>query len=148
MSSVEKVVQTSNQLITNYETSKFLLGNNEFNKGNLTASGADVELTEGLVMGRISATGLLTPLTIAATDGSQYPVGICIKDKTVSDGDTEEIVVVNKGRVNEDKITFSTGTMDSAIGVANNQKILRDWLNDLGLVLISAEELTGYDNYL
>ncbi len=147
MNTVINVSRTNNQLYDNRETSKLLLGFNGFNYGNVTASGADVELTEGLVMGRISATGLLTPLTIAATDGSQYPVGICIKTQTVADGETAAIKVVNKGKVNENKITFSTGTMDSAIGVANNQKILRDWLNDLGLELESSTELTGYDNY-
>ena len=148
MSSVEKVVQTSNQLITNYETSKFLLGNNEFTKGSLTASG-DTELTEGLVMGRISATGAIVIMDKDATNGSQYPVGACIKDQTVLDGETVELVLVNKGRVNEDKISFGDDeTLDTAVGVADNQKIYRDWLNDLGLVLFTAEELTGYDNYL
>jgi hypothetical protein len=148
MSSVEKVVQNSNELFTNYETSKLLLGNNEFTKGSLTASG-NTELTEGLVMGRISATGAVVVMDKDATNGSQYPVGVCIKDQTVLDGETAELVLVNKGRVNENKISFGDDeTLDTAVGVANNQKIYRDWLNDLGLVLIDSEELTGYDNYL
>lgn len=147
MSTVTNVSRTSNQLYDNRETSKLLLGENFFISGNITAAGVDIALTEGLVMGRIAATGLLVPLDKDATDGSQYPAGVCIKDQTIAAGTTVEIVLVNKGKVNENKITFSDGTMDTAIGVANNQKILRDWLNDLGLVLISSLELTNYDNY-
>lgn len=147
MSTVTNVSRTNNQLYDNRETSKLLLGFNGFNYGNVTADGADVELTEGLVMGRISATGLLTPLDKDATDGSQYPVGICIKDQTIVDGSTEKVVVVNKGKVNENKITFSDGEMTTPIGPTNNKKILRDWLNDLGLELESSTELTGYDNF-
>lgn len=147
MSEIENVEQTRNQLTTNYDVSKFLLGFNSFIDGSLTASGADVELLQGMVMGRISATQLLTPCDKDATDGSQYPVGLCVIDQTVTDGDTDTVRLVNKGKVAESKVNFlDTETLATAIGVANNQKSYRDWINDLGIELAGGEELTIYDN--
>jgi len=144
MSEVINVLQTTNQLITNYDVSKFILGFNSFINGNLEASGSDVDLKQGLVLGRVSASGLLVPMDATATDGSQYPVGICIIDQTVLDGDTEKIQLVNKGRIAEGKINFSvTGqSLDTVVG----GRMIKDWLNDLGLILEDAVELTNFDN--
>jgi len=139
-------VQNANQIFVDNDFSKFLLGNNEFITADLTASG-DVATLEGMVMGRISATELIVPLDKDATDGSQYPVGLCVVDKTVADGETETLTLVNKGRIAQSKINFlDTETLATAVGVANNQKTIRDWLNDLGLVLESGVELTATDN--
>jgi len=145
--SVTNVVQTRNQLTTNYDVSKFLLGNNSFIDANVTASGANVVLTEGLVMGRISATGLLAKLDKDATDGSQYPVGICVTDQTIVDGTTASVRLVNKGKVAESKVTIADGTLSTAIGVANHQRTLRDWIESIGIELMGGEELTAFDNY-
>jgi hypothetical protein len=147
MSEITNIEQTRNQLITNYDVSKFLLGYNSFGHGDIEADGADISLLQGMVMGRISATGKIVPLVPTATDGSQLPVGLCIVDQTITDGTTVNLSLVNKGRVAEGKINFSAaGDLDTAVGPANNQKILRDCLEDLGLILEEAEELTGFDN--
>ena len=149
MSTVTQVTADTNgsQQIANYETSKLLHGCNEFTSGTVTAVGSDVTLTAGLVMGRISATGLLKAIDKDSTDGSQMPVGICIVDQVVSEGTSATITLVNKGKINESLITISDGELTTAIGPSNNQRILRDWLNDLGLILETLDELTGYDNY-
>ena len=143
MSEVTNVLQTTNQLITNYDVSKFLLGFNSFINGSVEADGADVDLVQGMVMGRVSADGLLTPLVATATDGSQYPVGICIIDQTVTDGDTDAVQLVNKGKLALEKISF-LGAETLATVVSGRQ--LTDWLNDLGMMLPDAEELTKIDN--
>lgn len=146
MSTISNTVQTRNQLTTTYDVSEFLLGFNSCIDANLTASG-DTDLLQGLVMGRISATGLIVVLDKDATDGSQYPIGLCVVDQTVLDGVTASIRLVNKGRIAESKINFGDDeTLDTAIGAANNQKILRDWLEDLGLELMGSTELTQLDN--
>lgn len=137
------VVQTNNQLINNYDTSKFLLGNNSFIKADLTASGADVDTLQGMVMGRISSTGKIVACVATATNGSEYPVGLCVVDKTVADGTTENLNLVNKGKVSESVINFSTAnTLNSVI----EGRTIRDWLNLLGLELSTSEELTEFDN--
>lgn len=146
MSEIENVEQTRNQLTTNYDVSKFLLGNNSFVDGSLTASG-DTELLQGMVMGRIAATQLLVPCDKDATDGSQFPVGLCVVDQTILDGVTATVRLVNKGKVAESKVNFAdTETLATLIGPANNQRSYRDYINDLGLELAGGDELTIYDN--
>ena len=116
MSTVEKVIQTENQLATNYDVSKFLHGDNEFIDGLLSASGADVDLLQGMVMGRIGATQKL-----------------------------DSIKLVNKGIIDENKINFSTAITLATI-VTASKKSVRDYLNDLGLQLRLASENTEFDN--
>ena len=98
MSTVTNTLRTRNQLISNFDLSKFLLGFNSFAQPspNVTASGADVVLVQAEVMGRVHATGLIIPLVAAAVDGSQIPVGLTIVDQTILDGDTDAVNLVNK----------------------------------------------------
>lgn len=147
MSEVTNVLQADNQLITNYDLSKFLLGFNSFVSASLTASGGDVDLAQGQLMGRIASTGLLTPCVASATDGSQYPVGLAIIAQTIADGTTGVVNLVNKGKVDESKIVLSgVETLDTTFGATSNKRTYRDALNDLGLELEIADELTAYDN--
>jgi hypothetical protein len=146
MSTVTNVLATGNQLTTNYDTTKFLLGSNSFIEADITAAGGNGVLLQGMVMGRIAATQLIVPLDKDATDGSQYPVGVCVQTQTVADGVTKTITLVNKGKIAESIVNFKDGALTTAIGVANHQRILRDWLNSIGLELMAGEELTGVDN--
>jgi len=147
MSEVTNVLATNNQLITNYDLSKFLLGFNSFVAANLEADGDDVDLVQGQLMGRIAATNLLTPCVATVTDGSQYPVGLAIIAQTIEDGNTDVVNLVNKGEVDVNKIVLSgTETLDTTFGATSNKRTYRDALNDLGLELIDNDELTAYDN--
>ena len=154
MSQVTQISSTSNSQITNYDTSKVLLGDNYFADGQITASGSDIELKEGMVMGRIASTRKLVPLDSTATDGSQFPVGVCIIDQTITDGETKDIRIVNKGKISENKINFAgSETLDTVITVKDSvpadtsyKKTIRDLLEELGLILDLADELTDYDN--
>lgn len=147
MSSINEVTSTTNTLHTNYDLSKFLLGFNSFTSGDVVASGSDVELKQGMIMGRVAATGNLTPLDASATDGSQYPVGMAIIDDTVADGNTKTITIVNKGRVDYDTVNFSTAdTLESTVGPADNKRQIRDLIADLGIIMEESDELTEYDN--
>lgn len=147
MSTITTQEQTGNKLVTTYDVSKFALGDNYTITGNLTAAGGNGATLQGMVMGRVSATGLLTPLVATATDGSQYPVGVCMVDKTIADGVTDSLTLINKGKVASAKLNFlGAETLDTEVGIANNKKTIRDWLNDLGLILDGGTELTGYDN--
>ena len=139
--------QTNSQIFVSTDTTKFLLGFNEFVTADVTASGADVDLVEGMVMGKISATAKIIPLDKDATDGSALPFGICIKTQTVVDGTTVSITCVNKGRIAESIINFlDVETLATPTGASNFQKTIRDHLNDLGLILESGVELTAIDN--
>ena len=147
MSTVTNVLANANQLITNYDVTKFLLGNNSFIAADITAAGGNGVLEIGMVMGRIAATRKIVPLDKDATDGSQYPVGLCIQDQTVANAATKSITLVNKGKIAASMINFfDTETLDTEIGHANHTRIIRDWLNSMGLELMLGEELTIVDN--
>ena len=144
MSSVTNVNQTRNQLTTNYDVSKFELGFNAWIDGQVAASGADVDLLQGMVMGRVTIGGKLVPLDSTAITGEELPVGIARIDQTILDGDTDDVRIVNKGRVAESKINFDTAdTLDTALG---DGRSVRDWLNDLGFELMLGTDLTNLDN--
>lgn len=146
MGKVTNVEQTKNQLITNYDVSKFLLGFNSFVDGDLDAGGPDVELLQGMIMARVAATGKIVTFDSAGTagGGSDYPVGVCVVDQTISAGTEENVLMVNKGKIAESKINFfeAGDSLDTVVGV----KTVRDWLNVLGLELAGGEELTKIDN--
>lgn len=135
------------QQITDYDLSKFLKGNNEFVTHNLTASGADVTIKQAMVMGRVSASGLLVPLLHTATDGSQYPAGLAYvgmdQEIVVADGDTKAVELVNKGKVDKAFINFGTAsTLDSVVG---GQRI-DSLLENLGLTLLDINDVSAFDN--
>ena len=141
------ITNTDSQLHVDYQSKNLLRGNNEFSNGDVTASGSDVTITQGEVMGRISATGKLIPLAHGASDGSQYPAGLAYlginQTKTITDGTTKTIELVYQGRVDASLINFGTAsTLDDVVG----GRTVRDWLRDIGLVLIDPQELTKFAN--
>jgi len=144
MSEVNNVTQTTNTLITNYDLSKFLLGNNHFIEGEFTASG-DTDLKQGMVMGRDSSTGKLVTLNSAGSNGVKYPLGMCIIDQTVADGETARITLVKDGKVAKEKINFMDNNAE-ALDTVVDGRYVEDWLYDIGFQFDDAEELTEYDN--
>jgi hypothetical protein len=139
MSKITTVEQTGSQLGHEIDLSKFLLGNNSFISG---VAGSSTTLLLGMVMGRISASGLLIPCVHGASDGSEKPVGIAILEQATTSSVTE-IQLVNKGIVDVNQINFSTAsTLESVV----DGRRIKDHLNDLGLELSSATELTAFYN--
>jgi len=143
MSTTTVIEQTGNKIVANHDVSKFLLGFNSFISVSHTAPGGGSVLTEGLIMGRIAATGKVVELDHTAVDGSQIPVGVLIAAKTVAGAATVDLNLVNKGKVAESKLTFKAGT---TLASEIDGRQLRDWLNDIGLELTGGEELTKVDN--
>ena len=79
--------------------------------------------------------------------GKRISTYICIVDKIVVDGSTETLNLVNKGRIAESKVNFAdVETLATPVGPANNQKTIKDWLNDLGIIFEGGMELTKIDN--
>lgn len=145
MSKQEIVSQTANQLIINTDTSKVFLWNRRSQPGEIQNSDLYDPVThpEGTVMGRISASGLLTPFTSGASDGSQFPIGVLISDVTVEEGDTVQCFICDDGDVAAEQLIFQ-GSDDLDTVVSNRQ--VRDWLKSAGIKPITSTELTGYDN--
>lgn len=136
----------SNLLVNNINTEKLLLGENTTTTGIYTnGTGSSVTLAAGTVMGRISASGKLTPFTTAATDGSQFVVGILVEGATVADAASATLTICDSGEVNQNLVSLQgSDTLETVLsGRRVKDKIGAE---TVGVKLISSTELSGYDN--
>lgn len=136
----------ANPLITNFDTSKTFVWNPRTTTGMYENSTYDdVTLAAGTVMGRIASTGLLTPLTSGASNGSQFPVGILLEETLIEGGDEKELTIVVAGDVDESKLVFQgSDDLDTVV----SSRTLRDRIgaDTVGIKLVGGDQLTGYDN--
>jgi len=136
----------ANPLISNYDTSKTFIWNLRTATANYTNSTYDdVTLLKGTLLGRISATGLVVPLTSAASDGSQFPLGILLEDTTILEGDTTSLTFAVEGDVVEDKILLQgSDTLNTVI----SGRRIRDRIgaDTVGIKIVASTEMTNYDN--
>lgn len=136
----------ANPLISNYDTSKTFIWNLRTDKANYTNSTYDdVTLLKGTLLGRISATGLVVPLTSGASDGSQFPLGILLEDTTVAGSDTVTLTFAVEGDVVEDKILLQgSDTLNTVI----SGRRIRDRIgaDTVGIKIVASTEMTNYDN--
>lgn len=139
------VSQTSNSLIVNTDTSNVFLWNRRSQKGQINnGTSYDPKVyPEGTVLGRISSSGLLTPFTSGASDGSQYPIGILVSDYTIAEGATASVYMCDDGDVAAEKLIFQGS--DTLETVVSGQRV-KDRLKAAGVKVIFSKEMTGYDN--
>lgn len=144
MSSQSEVFNNGQQSIVNTDTSKVLLWNRRSQKESMSNSTYDpITYPIGTVMGRITATGKIVPLTSAAVNGSQYPVGILAETYTIDDGATVDVFICDDGDVAENKIVLQgADTLATVVG----GRTLRDWIKAQGIKLIPTTSMTDYDN--
>jgi len=147
MSSNSQVLNTGQQATTNYSTSKLIIGDNEFEQATYTNNDSydDLELSEGLVLGRIAADNEVTAMTSGASDGSQFPIGVLFGDVTIPAGESATVTMVTSGRINENSISLSGS---DTLATVVSDKTIRDRIgsDSIGLVLVGSEDLTNYDN--
>ena len=136
---------TSNVLQTDYDQSILVLGGNRYENVDFTAAGADVVLTRGMLIGKISATQKGKVLASASVDGSEIPYGIITEDVTVVDGTTMTLSVVVAGDVAQQLVVLNGA--DTFVTVIGGRSIEDRILGDtLGIKLIETEELSALDN--
>lgn len=141
----ETTLNTNKQMITNFDLSKIFIGRNRYQTGNYlnNSSYDDLDVLAGTVLGRIAATGKLIPCVAESTDGSQYPVGVLAHDIEIDSGDEAEVTICDMGDVAEEKLIFKYGgSLDSIV----SSRTLRDHLAAQGIKIVSATEMTDYDN--
>lgn len=147
MSTATNVLNTSNQAITNFDTTKVFLRDNKFETGTFTNDDSydDVTLVGGTLLGRISATNKLVPHSSSASDGSQFPVGILAHTITVQESDDAELTFCTAGEVAAGKLILASGdTLATVIsGRTINDRIKSD---TAGVILVGADQLTAFDN--
>jgi hypothetical protein len=146
MSTANQVLLTGSQSIINYDTTKLFLFGNRYKEVVYTNStGSEVTLPAGLVMSRIAATEKVVPIAKAASDGSQFPVGINVKAVTVANGATVNLTICVAGDVEKSLVLFPAGTdFDDVVSLRTiEDRIMSD---TAGIFLIETTQLTGFDN--
>lgn len=144
--SVNTVESTQNQQITNYDNSFIFLRDNKYEGGSFeNATGADLTLAPGTLMGRVAATGLLVVLKSGATDGSQYPVGVLTQETEVLDTETVDIKVCVAGEIQKESVVFD-GTDDYDTVVEDRTLLDRIGADTVGIKVIAGTEMTAFDN--
>lgn len=146
MSSATTTSSTSNQRFTDYENAKIFVGDNNFITGNYANDTYDdVTLEAGTLMARVASTNKLVVIDKAASDGSQYPVGVLNKEWTVLAGEDQDVSICIDGDVVESGVVLPSGT---ALSDVIDSKTLRDRIasDTAGIVLVGGTELTDYDN--
>lgn len=146
MSSGTTVINTGNQMITNYDNRKIFVWNPRSESASYNNSSYDdVTLAAGTLMGRIASTNKIVPLTSGASDGSQFPVGFIAETTTVVAGDTVDIDIIVSGDVDENMITLQgSDTLATVI----SSRTLRDRIgaDTVGIKLVGGTEMTATDN--
>lgn len=146
MSSVNNTFSNSNFSITNYDTSKMFVGENSWAQGEFTNSTYDdVTLVQGTLLGRVASTGEIVVCTSAASDGSQFPVGVLANNVVVAAGDTQTLTYCIAGEVIESKIVFDGS---DTLATVVSSRTFRDRIasDTAGIVLVATQELTDFDN--
>lgn len=145
MSTNTITVDKSNFLQNNVDTSKIFLGKNESFVAQFTAGVTDVLLEAGTLMGRIATTQKVVPLESAATDGSQFPVGILNSTRNVLATTTVSVAIVNKGDVAREQIIFDGS--DTFTTLVDDRSLEDRIASDTaGIILVKTSELTNFDN--
>lgn len=148
MTKITEAKRTDNQVTTNYDFSKLALGNNEFSEGVYTPGG-DVTIAEGLVFGKVAATGAIIPCVNTAADGSDIPFGVFYNalnaEKDILSGVATTLTLIKSGDVDGSKLTFGGASVITSVATSIKQQ-LGDLLSNIGINVITPVQLNKYDN--
>jgi hypothetical protein len=146
MSKQEVILNNGQQMIVNTDLAKIFVWDNRFESANYTNSTYDpVTLPAGTLMGKISATQEIVPLTSAASDGSQFPVGVLNQTSVIAAGATVALAYCVSGDVVESGVILQgADTMATVI----SGRSIRDRIgaDTVGVKLVGSTEMTGFDN--
>jgi hypothetical protein len=136
------VKNTDNFIKVTTDISKLALFGSEYDSTDYTnGTGAEITIPAGKVLGMINSSGKVTQLTSAATNGSQYPIGILAHDVTVAIGATASLTYIIAGDVDVNKISLEGS--DTLATVVDGRRIRERIAGDTkGIKLVSSQELT------
>jgi hypothetical protein len=139
------VLANGQQLTITTDLSKIFLWNNRYDQADYTAGGADITIPAGTLLGRIGSTGKVVPLTSAAVDGSQFPVGILLQDTFVAATSTVSLTYCVSGDVAANKVIYQGA--DNGETVVSNRR-LKDLIGSdtVGIKLVQSTSNSDLDN--
>jgi hypothetical protein len=142
MSDVTSRNQSRNQVAFDYDYSKIFLWDNKYRKINIAnASGSDLVLTAGMLIGAVGGTYQV----YKSGTSNISVVGILAESVTIVNGTNADVDICVSGRVNSSKLVFD-GT-DALTTVVSNRTIQDRLAADtLGIEVAVSDELTKTDN--
>lgn len=136
-------------LITNYDYSQLLIGNNRSKTATYTnGTGATVTLAKGALIGRIASSNKVTPAVATATDGSALPIGVLVDTYTVAAGASITVTFCYAGDIAKEQVVLDASyTWTTVIGTAAASVTLEDYVTAHTLiVMVPGTEHTKFDN--
>ena len=142
MSNVTSRNQTRNQVTFDYDFSKLFLWDNKYRKVNIVATGADLALKGGMLIGAVGATYQVYKSGTANIS----VVGVLAEDDfTIANGSNADVQVCIGGRVNSSLLLLD-GTDTLATVVSNRTIQDRITGESMGIEIALNDELTKLDN--
>lgn len=137
------VLDNGQQLIINTDTTKIFIWDNRFDSAGMNNSGyTTVVYPAGTVLGRVLATGRVTPYTSA---NQLRIVGVLNEDQVIPAGTTKTVFYCVSGDVAPEGIVLQgSDTLDTIV----NGQLIRDRIagETVGIKLTPGAELTKFDN--
>ncbi|MBC7486099.1 MAG: head decoration protein [Cytophagaceae bacterium] len=146
MSTQNVVLNNGQQAIIQTSTAKiFIWANRTINGTFVNSTGSPLVIPAGQVIGRIASSQNMAICKSAASDGSQYPIGLLFETTTFATGETKQITICNKGDVAREQVVFD-GTDTFATPVLLRSLEDRITGDTEGIHLVPTTELSNYDN--
>lgn len=139
------MAQSTSQL----DTSQIIKAGGIQRGGFTVAQYATGVIPAGTVMGQVTASGKLLPITsVTATDGTKFPKFITIDAIDATGGDVTGVTVYTIGRVNESKVNLENSlTIDTFITLETNFAVtIRQALRMMGLNVEASTYISEYEN--
>lgn len=124
--------------ISNEDMGGIVIGNNEYEDGVLTHSGAGT-IDKGSIIARLTATGKWVEYNSGGAGGAEVPTGILTIDSVAAGAGDEPIRPMLTGKVRTEKI------IDPNTSIAPTAAV-QDLLRDYGILCVSVDELNALDN--
>jgi len=129
-----------NLIITNQDLGSFQLGDNSFKDDTYVFTGA-LTILVGTILARLTASSQLVPFVKGGSLGAEIPVSIATKDVTVTGAGTPPTRTLVSGKVRKERLIIQADGDDS-----NIDDVVRDQLQQAGIVAINVQELQVLDN--
>jgi hypothetical protein len=149
MATQSTISSTSNSLHVRYDRSEVFLGEIKTIENQTFRNTTSGTLTYpiGTLVGRLTSGGKLVPLTSAATNGSQIPVGLLAQEVTLAATSDDNVCIAIAGVVDSSKVTLA-GSDTLATVITELGQPISDAIHSFtsGIRLISVRQFGETDN--
>lgn len=128
----------ANLTITNYDNAGITIGEETFEDGLLTHTGAGT-IAAGTILGRVTSTGKWEKYDSGASTGEENPTAILTVASVATGAGDVAIRPMIKGVCRLEKV------IDGNTSAAPT-KAIQDKLRDYGIICVTVDELNGQDN--